>query len=81
MSYVDPVPELKSALGSELAPLVSRYNGDDAGALLGTDRARIADLRHGKLARFSLQTLIRYAARLGCRIELRVTKRTFERGK
>jgi hypothetical protein len=73
MSHVDPVPELKRALCAELAPRVARCNGDDVAALLGTDRSRIADLRRGKLARFSLETLIRFAARLGGRVDQHVT--------
>jgi predicted XRE-type DNA-binding protein len=39
---------------------------------LGTESARISDLRHGKLERFSLETLIRFAAHLGRRVELTV---------
>jgi predicted XRE-type DNA-binding protein len=75
MRYTDPVPPLKAALGRELAPLVSRFNGDDVAALLGTERARIADLRREHLTRFSLETLIRYLTRLGYRVELHMIPR------
>ena len=70
MAYVDPIPELKRQLGAELASLVTGWNADDIAYLLQTDRSRIADLRHQKLDRFSLETLIRFATRLGKRVEL-----------
>jgi hypothetical protein len=57
--YPDPIPALKGEAGALLADVVRSGNGDDLGAMLGTDRFRIADLRHGRLARFSLETLIR----------------------
>ncbi|HVX41869.1 MAG TPA: XRE family transcriptional regulator [Gemmatimonadaceae bacterium] len=71
----DPIPELKRQLGAEIAPLVTGWNSDDIGAIIGTDRARISELRRGKLDRFSLETLIRFLDRLRCTVELRVTPR------
>jgi Helix-turn-helix domain len=68
----DPIPDLKRQAGAELARLVARWNGDDIGVLLRTDRARVADLRRGKLDRFSLETLIRFLTRLGTHIEMRI---------
>jgi hypothetical protein len=35
----------------------------------------VMEIRRGKLDRFSLETLIRYLARLGRRVELRITER------
>lgn len=67
----DPIPALKRQLGEALSATVDGYNGDDMGAILGTDRSRIAELRRGKLDRFSLETLIRFAARL--RLDARIT--------
>jgi predicted XRE-type DNA-binding protein len=52
---------------------VEKWNRDDAAALIGTERERIADLRHGKLDRFSLERLIRFLVRAGARVELRIT--------
>ena len=69
---VDPIPALKRQLGDELARLLARWNADDVAALIGTDRWRISDLRRGKLDRFSLETLIRYLARLGHAVEITV---------
>ena len=73
MRAPDPIPDLKRQAGGELARLVAHWNGDDIGTLIGTDRARIAELRRGKLDRFSLETLIRYLTRLRVRVELRIT--------
>ena len=72
---MDPIPALKQQACAHLADVMRYGNGDDLGALLGTDRFRIADLRHGRLARFSLETLLRFLARAGLQIELRVTRR------
>jgi hypothetical protein len=70
----DPIPALKREASLLLADLLRHGNGDDLAALLGTDRFRIADLRRGRLARFSLETLLRFLARAGMRVELRVTR-------
>ena len=70
----DPIPQLKRDAGAQLARLVAHWNGDDAAYMLGTDRSRVAELRRGKLDRFSLETLIRYLARMRKRVELRVTE-------
>ena len=70
----DPIPTLKQQLGAELARLFVGWNADDVAVLIGTDRPRISELRHGKLDRFSLETLIRYLARLQYRVEISVTR-------
>ncbi|MDL2357822.1 MAG: XRE family transcriptional regulator [Pseudomonadota bacterium] len=36
-----------------------------AAALLGTSQARVSEIKHGKTARFSLDLLVRLAARAG----------------
>jgi predicted XRE-type DNA-binding protein len=73
MTLTDPIPELKRRLGAELAALLDGWNADDVAALIRTDRPRISELRRGKLDRFSLETLIRYATRLRRRVELVIT--------
>jgi predicted XRE-type DNA-binding protein len=70
----DPVPALKQQLGAELARLLVGWNADDIAVLIGTDRPRISELRREKLERFSLETLIRYLARLQYRVEISVTR-------
>jgi hypothetical protein len=72
--YADPIPALKQQACAHLADVMRYGNGDDLGALLGTDRFRIADLRRGRLGRFSLETLLRFLARAGLRVELRVER-------
>ncbi|HEV8449157.1 MAG TPA: XRE family transcriptional regulator [Gemmatimonadaceae bacterium] len=72
--YDDPISALKEQARAHLADCLRYGNGDDLGSLLGTDRFRIADLRRGRLARFSLEMLIRFLARAGMRVELRVER-------
>ena len=72
MPTPDPIPALKRQAGAELARFVAGWNGDDIGAYLGTDRSRVADLRRGKLDRFSLETLLRLLTRAGIHVELRL---------
>ena len=74
MSRVDPIPALKQQLGGELARLLAGWNADDIAVVIGTDRPRVSELRRGKLARFSLETLIRYLSRLGQRVDVSVTR-------
>jgi hypothetical protein len=57
----DPIPDLKRQVGAEVARKLGRGNAHDVAAVLGTDQPRISDLRRGKLDRFSLETLLRYA--------------------
>ena len=71
----DPIPGLKREAGVILAELLRNGNGDNLGARLGTDRFRVADLRRGRLERFSLETLLRFLVRAGMRVELSVTER------
>lgn len=44
-----------------------------AAAFLGCDTFRLADIRAGRIDRFSLPTLIRYLARVHMRVELSIT--------
>ncbi len=70
----DPIPALKRDAVAHLAEFLRYGNGDDLASLLGTDRFRIADLRRGRLTRFSLETLLRFLARAGLRVEIRVER-------
>ena len=74
MRHDDPIPEPKRIAGAELARIVEGWNGDNIAYVLGTDRFRVAELRRGKLDRFSLETLIRYLVRGGWNVELAITK-------
>jgi len=74
MARPDPIPELKRAAAVALAKRISGWaSADDAAVLLGTQRARMVDIRSGRLDRFSLETLLRYLVRAGASVELRVT--------
>jgi predicted XRE-type DNA-binding protein len=79
MSHDDPIPALKRQLGVELQRLLRDWNADDVAFIMGTDRWRIADLRRGRLERFSLERLIRFLARLDYSVELTVREARFAR--
>ena len=70
----DPIPALKRDAVAHLADFLRHGNGDGLASLLGTDRFRIADLRRGRLTRFSLETLLRFLVRAGLLVELRVER-------
>jgi len=70
----DPIPDLKRQLGAQLAQQLAGWRASDIAGLIGTEPARISDLRRGDLTRFSLETLIRYLSRLRLRVELHVTR-------
>ena len=69
----DPILDLKRQAGAALVPLVDHWNSDDIASLLRTERERVAELRRGKLDRFSLERLIRFLVRAGARVELQIT--------
>jgi len=74
MARADPIPDLKRAAAAALAKRISGWASVyDAAALLGTQRARVVDIRSGRLDRFSLETLLRYLVRAGASVEVRVT--------
>jgi len=70
----DPIPELKAQAARALCDALKPWNRDGAAALLGTDRFRIADIRSGRLERFSLVMLVRYLARVHMRVELSISR-------
>ena len=73
----DPVARLKREIGEELARAVARHDTWDVAVFIRADPPRVSDLRHGKLQRFSLETLVRYLDRLGYRVEMRWERRRF----
>src|SRR5262245_53154193 len=70
----DPISELKRQAGAELATLFQGWNTFDVAAHVGTDARRITEMKRGQLKRFSLETLIRYLARMRRVVELRITQ-------
>lgn len=73
----DPIPNLKKQVGEFLAKELEGWRRWDIAQWIGTDAARVSDIRHGRLQRFSLETLLRYADRLQFRVELTFQKRRF----
>ena len=70
----DPIGDLKQDAGAALARRIEGWpSAHDAAAFLGTDRARIGDIRRGTLKRFSFEMLLRLLVRAGARVEIRVT--------
>jgi predicted XRE-type DNA-binding protein len=74
----DPIPELKRALAAELVRVIKGWNAHDIGVLIGTDQPRISDLRRGKLDRFSLESIVRFLARMRHRVEFCVVDSSAE---
>jgi helix-turn-helix protein len=66
----DPIPELKRQAAAALVRELEGWRVYDAASMLRTDPPRIAEIRRGDLRRFSLETVIRFLARLGIRLEL-----------
>jgi hypothetical protein len=66
----EPIPELKHQVGEELIRVMASWNGPDLAVWLLTDAPRIKDLQCGRLDRFSLETLLRYAYALRRRPKL-----------
>ena len=73
MRHDDPIPELKRDAAAKLVAQIQHWNATVIAVSMRTDQPRISDLRRGHLDRFSLETLIRFLARLDCTIELKIT--------
>jgi predicted XRE-type DNA-binding protein len=69
----DPIPPLKDELARAVVDRLEGWSQDNAADLLDTDQPRMSDLRNGRLARFSLERLIRFALRLGADVHITVT--------
>ena len=73
METEDPVLSAKQALAGEILARIQGKQHFAAIVQLGTSQSRVSRLKHGKLESFSIETLITFLARLGQRVELRVT--------
>lgn len=73
MSAPDPILSLKSELARAVVAALDGWSQSQAAALLDTDQPRVSDLRRDRLARFSLEQLIRFAARMGADVNLGIT--------
>jgi predicted XRE-type DNA-binding protein len=68
----DPIPALKRQLAELIVARVRGWSQADAAHFLGTDQARMSDLRHARLDRFSLEQLIRFVSRVDGDVGIRV---------
>jgi predicted XRE-type DNA-binding protein len=62
---------MKSALHSEIIRHAKHYTQAQLQQLLGEPQPRISDLLRGKISKFSLETLVSYAAALHMRPEIK----------
>jgi predicted XRE-type DNA-binding protein len=70
--YVDPVPPLKRELAAELVRIIAGWNRANVAVLMHTDPARVSDLRHGRLDRFSVESLVRFLARMRHHVQVTI---------
>jgi predicted XRE-type DNA-binding protein len=68
----DPIPALKRHVAAAIVGETNRFSANEAAYWMGADQPRVSDLRHGKLERFSLERLIRFATRLKGRVGLTI---------
>jgi predicted XRE-type DNA-binding protein len=69
----DPVPALKRQLARAILDRLRGSGQLNIGYRLGVDRARASNLQCGRLERFSLQQLVRFAARVDGEVTISVT--------
>jgi predicted XRE-type DNA-binding protein len=69
---MDPIPELKRLAAAEVCRAVEGCTLAEAAAFIRLDRWRVADLRAGRLQRFSLETLIRFLSRVDAEVSLEI---------
>lgn len=68
----DPIFPLKRQLADEIIALADTVPELSAARRLGIDPARVRDLRHGRIARFSVEWLIRRLMSVGCRVTISI---------
>jgi hypothetical protein len=72
MPKPDPIPELKRQAAHEICRAIEKLTLLEAAIWIELDRWRIADIRAGRLERFSLETLIRLLSRVHAQVALDV---------
>ena len=70
----NPIPALKQQLADEILLVTQEMNFWLAADLLEIDTSRLSDLRRGRVARFSLERLIRLLVLTERRVELTVIR-------
>jgi predicted XRE-type DNA-binding protein len=74
----DQIPRIKEQLATEILRLAAKTNMWVAAKGLGIDIARMSDLRHGRVARFSIERLIKMLAAIDWRVEVRIVADNYE---
>jgi len=69
----DPVPALKRELAQAIVLRLGRSGQFNLASRVGVDQPRASDLERGRLERFSLQQLVRFAARADGDVRITVT--------
>lgn len=75
----DPISLLKDQVASAVVEALDGWPQAEAAAILDTDQPRMSDLRNGRLTRFSLEQLIRFASRVGAGVSITLTWTTRRR--
>ncbi len=68
--------KLKADLNTRIVKAAEGYTQQELQNKLGTSQPRVSDLLRGKIAKFSLDTLVVYAELLGLHTEIKTTKPT-----
>ena len=71
--------KLKTDLHTKIVKCAARYSQKQLQTVLDESQPRVSDLLRGKMSKFSLETLVIYAEKLGLRTEIR-TKKARSRG-
>ena len=66
--------KLKADLNTKIVKAAAGYTQQELQSKLGTSQPRVSDLLRGKIAKFSLDTLVVYAELLGLRTEIKTTE-------
>ena len=72
----DPIPLLKRQLADAILALAAETNMHVAARRFGIGVPRMSDLRRGRIARFSVERLIRILATVDRRVEIHVVANT-----
>jgi predicted XRE-type DNA-binding protein len=65
---------LKTDLHTKIVKCAARYSQKQLQSMLDEPQPRVSDLLRGKMSKFSLETLVIYAEKLGLRTEIRTRK-------
>jgi predicted XRE-type DNA-binding protein len=63
--------EMKAVLHSKIIRYAKKYKQAELQTLLGESQPRVSDLLTGKISKFSLETLVKYAEALNLRPEIK----------